>query len=145
MTLHALRAATTAQVDYALMRSPPLRLRGLVAFAIIAVGAPGTDVRHGIAHDFEREHLAADHGTEARHPQTMVEDGHHDDHPHAAVDVALRDRVPPAYLVAFTAPPAAQVPLGGFNGIPDAAAEDARRSDHSTGPPPRLRAPPVIS
>lgn len=125
------------------MRSPRFRLRGLVALAIIAVGAPGTDVRHGIAHDFAREHRAADHGTEPRHTQTVAEGSHHDDHPHAAVDVALRDRVPPVYLAAPAAPPAAVVPLGDFNMAPDAVTADVPRSDRSTGPPPRLRAPPV--
>lgn len=126
-----------------LMRSPRFRLRGLVALAIIAVGGPGTDVRHGMAHDFAREHLAVDRGTELRLSHTVVEHDHQDEHPHLAVDYALRERVSPADFGVSAAPSKPVARLVAFNQVPGVADAAAPRSDHSTGPPPRLRAPPV--
>lgn len=152
---------TQGRVDSGVRRSVLFRLLALVLALTAGLGGPGHAVAHGLAHDHVRQAHHA-HGA----PHAAVAPGHDADaawgaavtlgapahdhaHRHAAVDVALGeravDRVPLAAVVlaadASLLPPAADQRLAYMPALSDHAL--LARSDPATGPPPRLRAPPV--
>lgn len=126
------------------MRAPRFRLGGWIALAIIAVGTPGTDFRHGIAHDVARDHHAVvDRGTQSQPSHDAVSGDHHDRHPHPEIDFATRGRAPSVDFVVSALPKVPVARLSDLHVLRDAAPVAVARSDQATGPPPRLRAPPV--
>lgn len=142
-------------------RSTLFRLVAFVVVLTAAFGGPGLAVAHGLAHDHLRwEHQAHDarpvagasaHDVDAARGAgvTLAAPEHAHAHGHATVDVApgtrAIDRVPLAAVVC--AADASLVPAAAYRLVAHrpALADHAllARPDPSTGPPPRLRAPPV--
>lgn len=137
-------------------------LARLVAFVLAVTagfGGPGLAVAHGLAHDhLRREHPAHD----ARHVAgvsgrdevravgaTLAPPEHDHDHGHPAIEVAPGVRATEAapLAAALVATRAALVLAASTQSLAHQPALSHRallaRSDPATGPPPRLRAPPV--
>lgn len=125
------------------MRSPGFRVFGLFALAILVVGSPGVDVNHGVVHESAHDSYTGGHDVSHDEPLGIHAEDHADDHGHPSVDSGLRERssgsaflgssaatVDAARLIPFVSP---------LRNVP----ASWPRSEHSTGPPPSLRAPPA--
>lgn len=146
-------------VDCGVRRSMLARLVAFVLALTAGFGGPGLAVAHGLAHDhLRREHLAHD----ARHVavasgrdgargagMTLAAPEHDHAHGHATMDVAPGERATQSALLAAALVAAnsslilaaSDQPLVHRPALFDRAL--LARSDPATGPPPRLRAPPV--
>lgn len=132
---------------YSLSVRPPFLSRRLVTGCLIAIASithPGEGLAHGVAH--HREHAPeADHPADTGHDLGSLRISsadHEQDHAHANVDDAsVRSRIDVQATVAEVDLPCVAVR--------DVAADlpsdrvPRTRGDPSTGPPPRLRAPPT--
>lgn len=113
-------------------------IRSGVAVAL-AIAFAGLDVTHGLAHHDAHE---VAHGNDS-HSGILFTADHDADHPHESVSQALRIRADVSDFI--PAPPprvAAALPAT----APQAPVRDADPKlfqDRATGPPPRLRAPPI--
>lgn len=125
------------------MRLPCLPFLRATAALVIAIASPGVAVSHGLAHDYEHE---GEHSQSASHeidaPGTSIE-GHSSDHSHPTVSVALRNR---ADLTVFILLPASRIVAG--NAVTSTVllapiSESKQFGGRATGPPPKLRAPPI--
>jgi hypothetical protein len=124
------------------MRLPRLNVLRTLAALAIAFGSPGVEVSHALAHDHEHD---TEHSQPAsHHVDASVEPSDHAaDHAHQEISEALRIR---ADLPDFVAVEAAVtgVDLTATSIRVAVRASDSRLiGDRSTGPPPRLRAPPT--
>ncbi|MGZ8491366.1 MAG: hypothetical protein ACXWZS_04070 [Gemmatirosa sp.] len=141
-------------------RRPPARLIAFLTALLVSLTAPGLAVAHGLAHDhLAHEHAAAaahhaneaghddarDHGAETPALQAAE---HEHQHGHATVAVAPGARelsrldLPVAPAVApEPAPPPTTLIVVRSAALSDRAL--LARPDPESGPPPRLRAPPV--
>lgn len=111
--------------------------------AAAAIAHPGNALAHGVAHHREHEHEAEHRpGAEQQDARTVSGPEHGHDHAHGNVDDAsIRTRIDPQATVPevdFRCAASRDVVVD----TPSARAPLAR-GDPSTGPPPRLRAPPT--
>jgi hypothetical protein len=105
----------------------------------MAIALPGVDVGHGMAHEYEHEsHHVSSHDDD--HDKGTVE--HQPEHSHDRVSEALRNRGDIADFITL-APPLEFAELVPFVHAPPPAYRLAFFEDRATGPPPRVRAPPV--
>jgi hypothetical protein len=122
--------------------------RFIALFVLLSAGfaAPGAALAHGVAH--HREHDERDHNalSVADHSDGPGVSGEHDgrDHQHPRVDGAVRGRTDALSFILVPAPAAAVVQellVPGSFSLPGRTA--STRAQDSTGPPPRLRSPPL--
>lgn len=124
------------------MRSPGFRVFGLFALAILFLGSPGVDVNHGFVHESGHDSHADGHAAPHEDLPGIHAEDHADDHGHPGVDSSLRERSSSAFIgSAHAAVVAARVTH--FVSPLRTAPATQPGFDHSTGPPPRLRAPPA--
>ena len=124
------------------MRLSHLPLLRALAGLAIAIASPGVELTHGMAHD------PGHHSEESRpfshHSASAVRaDDHSSDHQHHKVSEALGIRadlsnvIPvPSVAVVWDAPAIS-------SRVASPASDAKLPGDRATGPPPRLRAPPV--
>ena len=146
-------------------RSVPYRLVAFVFGLLVSLTAPALAVTHGLAHDHlahahgeheeHEEHVAettvapsAGHALDADLAPTLAPAGHGHEHGHATIDVAPGPRDLARLTVAVAAPTTVEPPptLARLVVVRSPALEDhalLARPDPESGPPPRLRAPPV--
>lgn len=133
------------------MHGTRFRLLALLSVAALALGRPGVDLRHGAEHHavHEDEHagtIAHEHAPAslpALDSPAVLPAHDSGEHAHQDVGSGVRERSSALYFV--PALPAASNAAGmiEFSSPPRVARDTPPGSDHSTGPPPRLRAPPV--
>lgn len=125
------------------MRSRGFRVFGIFALAILVLGSPGVDLNHGVAHESGHDNYSDGHDRSHDELRGIHAEDHADDHGHPSVDSGLRERSSGSAFLGSTAATiiaARPIPFAS-----PARGQPVTRpgSDHSTGPPPRLRAPPV--
>lgn len=124
------------------MRLPRLHVLRALAGLAIAFASPGVDVSHGLAH--HHDHEAEQRQRASHHAGASVESGDHSaGHGHQEVSEALRIRADLSHFVTVEAA-VTLVDLAATSTRVAAPVSDSRLfADRSTGPPPRLRAPPT--
>lgn len=133
------------------MHGPRFRLLALVSVAALALGRPGVDLRHGAEHHANHEGEKSGTGAHEHtagalpaHADFVVLPEHHsDDHAHPRVDSGVRERSSAPHFVTAAPAAATAARVVEFSPPQRVASDVLPGPDHSTGPPPRLRAPPV--
>ncbi|MEO5580305.1 MAG: hypothetical protein ABIR58_06570 [Gemmatimonadaceae bacterium] len=122
-----------------LTRSPFLRAFAALA---IAIASAGIEVSHGLIHD-DDHHRESSQVAAHSAGSAVTADERGEDHPHERVSEALRIRGDASDLVALGGPDVvAELPAA--TSQPSLPVADERLiGDRATGPPPRLRAPPL--
>ncbi|MFL5578906.1 MAG: hypothetical protein ACJ8AO_00900 [Gemmatimonadaceae bacterium] len=125
-------------------RSAASRLVTILVLLLGALAAPGAALAHGVAHQHEAEHRAEQAlGSAAETGPALEAADHHADHPHVRMDAGPRARVDALAILrseAVLVSPARELEPSARAEVPHAALP---RADPTTGPPPRLRAPPA--
>ncbi|MBA3342168.1 MAG: hypothetical protein H0T48_10060 [Gemmatimonadaceae bacterium] len=120
------------------MRSPLFRA---VVLAALAIASPGAEFSHGIAHHDDAHSAAAGHS--AATATAVAPQDHAPQHEHDRVGEAIRVR---GDFPSFASLPAAHQHVGTPTPIARRSLPISERSlvvGRSSGPPPKLRAPPV--
>lgn len=125
------------------MRNRGFRAFGFFALAILIAGSPGIDVNHGVAHESSHDSYADGHDLPHDELRGIHAEDHADDHGHPSVDSGLRERSSGSAYIGSSATTLVAARLIPFASPARSLPATRPRSDHSTGPPPRLRAPPV--
>ena len=124
------------------MRLPRLHVLRTLAALAIAFGSPGVEVSHAVAHDHEHD---TDHSKPAsHHADASVEPSDHAaDHGHQEISEGLRIRADLSEFVAVETAVAVDDLTATSIRVAAPASHSRLIGDRSTGPPPRLRAPPT--
>lgn len=125
------------------MRSPAFRGFGLFTLAILFFGSPGVDVNHGVAHESGHDSHADAHAASHADLPGIHANDHADDHGHPSVDSGLRERSSASAFIGSAPAGIVAARVVHFVSPLSIALATQPGFDHSTGPPPRLRAPPT--
>lgn len=105
----------------------------------MAIALPGVEIGHGLAHEHEHDsHHVASH--DDGHDRSGVE--YLSEHSHDRVSEALRNRGDISDFITLAAPVEFAEPASFVQVLPPAHTL-AFSEDRATGPPPRVRAPPI--
>ena len=116
-------------------------LRALAALAI-AIASPGVDLAHGLAHD--HDHHNGRTQPFSHHVDVAIHAADHSpDHAHQSVSEALRIRADLSLFIPVAVSPVVTDIPAASAGLPLPVSDPKVFGDRSTGPPPRLRAPPA--